>query len=89
MSFDKFFSKALCFFSTLKFDIFICRIYKDESEKWIVAEKCLKIVDFFVKTYEINPADFPVMGQNKDEYPPPGFYIMLEMNTNEKSELLK
>lgn len=45
--------------------------------------------DFFVRTYEINPADFPVMGQNKEEYPPPGFCIMLEMNTNEKSELLK
>lgn len=70
-------------------DLFTVRIYKDESEKWIVAEKCLKIFDFFVKTYEINPVDFPVMGQNKDEYPPPGFYIMLEMNTNEKSDLLK
>lgn len=69
--------------------IFYCRIYKDESEKWIIAEKCLKIFDFFVKNYEINPADFPVMGVNKDEYPLPGFYIMLEMNTNEKSDLLK
>lgn len=69
--------------------LFIHRIYKDEAEKWTVAEKCLQIFDFLVKTYEINPADFPVMGQNKDEYPPPGFYIMLEMNTNEKSELLK
>lgn len=54
-----------------------------------MAEKCLIIFEFFVKSYEINPADFPVMGQNKDEYPPPGFDIMLEMNLNEKSELLK
>lgn len=76
-------------FSLYCFCNVIYRVYKDESEKWIVAEKCLKMFDFFVKTYEINSADFSAMGQNKDEYPPPGFYIMLEMNTNEKSELLK
>lgn len=65
------------------------RIYKDENEKWTIAEKCLKTFDFFVRTYEISPADFPVSGQNQDEYAPPGFYIMLEMNINEKSSFLK
>lgn len=72
-----------------KHSIEIYRIYKDEAEKWAVAEKCLKMFDYFIRTYEINPVDFPVTGQNKEEYPPPGFYVMLEMNTNEKSDLLK
>lgn len=67
----------------------IYRIYNDESEKWIVAEKCLKMFDFFVKRYEINPADFLDMGKDTDEYPQPGFYIMLEMNKSEMSEFLK
>lgn len=71
------------------FVFFFHRIYKDEAEKWTVAEKCLKIFDFFIRNYEINPVDFPVTSQNKEEYPPPGFYVMLEMNTNEKSDLLK
>lgn len=62
--------------------------YNDESEKWIVAEKCLKMFDFFVKRYEINPADFLDMEKNTDEYPSPGFYIMLEMNKHEMSEFL-
>lgn len=55
----------------------------------MVAEKCLKIFDFFVHTYKIESADFPAMKQNKDEYPQPGFYIILEMHKNENSELLK
>lgn len=69
--------------------MYIFRIYSNEAEKWIVAEKCLKIFEFFVKTYGIDSADFPVQGQNKDKYPPPGFSIMLEMMTNEQSELLE
>lgn len=73
----------------LQFCISLFRIYKNESEKWIVGEKCLKILDFFVKTYEIRSADFQAMEKNEDEYAPPGFYIMLEVNSTEKSELLK
>lgn len=72
-----------------EFNRFFNRNYKDESEKWAVAEKCLKIFDYFIRTYEVNPADFPSNGQAKDEHPPPGFYIMLEMNTSEKSDFLK
>lgn len=68
---------------------FYNRNYKDEAEKWAVAEKCLQIFDYFLRTYEVNPADFPVNGQSKEEHPPPGFYILLEMNTSEKSDLLK
>lgn len=39
--------------------------------------------------YEVNPADFPIDGQIKEENSPPGFHIMLQMNKNEKSDLLK
>lgn len=70
------------------FDV-IYSIYKDDLEKWIVVEKCLKMFYFFVKAYEIDPDEFPVMEQNKQEYPPPGFFVMLQVNTNEKSKLLK
>lgn len=69
------------------FLLYIYRIHNNIAQKWIVAEKCLKIFDFLVKTYEIDPTDF--MEQNKDEYAPPGFYILLKMNTNETSEFLK
>lgn len=54
-----------------------------------MAEKCLKILEFYVQMYEVNPADFPVNGLIKDENPPPGFHILLQMNINDKSELLR
>lgn len=66
---------------------FYNRNYKDPGEKWVIAEKCLKILDMFIKNYEINSTDFPVSGHIKDENSPPGFHIMLQMNTN--SEFLR
>lgn len=69
------------------FGICIHRSYKDESEKWIVVEKCLKMFDFFTYTYEIDSTHFSDMGENDCEFPPPGFYIMLDMNRKEKSVL--
>lgn len=68
---------------------FYNRNYKDPAEKWAVAEKCLRILYHFIRTYEVNPADFPINGQIKEENPPPGFHVMLQMNTNDKSELLR
>lgn len=68
---------------------FYDRNYKDPSEKWRVAEKCLRLLEFFIRSYKVNPADFPVNGQVKEENPPPGFHVMLQMNTNDKSELLR
>lgn len=73
----------------MKIFVHFFRIYKDESEKWTIAEKCLKIFDHFIRIYEVNPSDFPVTGQSNDEDVPPGFYVMLEMNTNEKSDFFK
>lgn len=69
--------------------IFFIRNYKDEAEKWSIAEKCLKILDYFIRNYEINPNDFSFNTQNKEEYPSPGFYVMLQVNTTAKSDLLK
>ncbi len=54
-----------------------------------MAEKCLKILEFYAQMYEVNPADFPVNGIIKEENPPPGFHILLQMNINDKSELLR
>lgn len=66
---------------------FYNRNYKDAGEKWNVASKTLKILDMYVRTYDINPGDFPIQGQSKEENPPPGFHIMLQMNT--KSDFLR
>lgn len=65
------------------------RNYKDEAEKWSVAEKCLKILEFCIRIYEVNISDFTFTAQNKEEHPPPGFYLMLQLNTTAKSELLR
>lgn len=63
---------------------FYNRNYKNPAEKWEVGEKCLKLLHFYVKSYDISPSDFI---QAKDENSPPGFHIMLQMNT--KSETLR
>lgn len=65
---------------------FYNRIYKDPAEKWVVAEKCLKLLDMFVRNYEPNPADFP-MNHIREENPPPGFHVMLQLNT--KSDVFR
>lgn len=66
---------------------FYNRNYKDPKEKWEVAEKSLQICDMFMRMYEISPRDFPVNNVTKEENPPPGFHIMLQLHT--KSEFLR
>ncbi|CRK98110.1 CLUMA_CG011478, isoform A [Clunio marinus] len=66
---------------------FYNRNYKNPEEKWEIAEKCLKIFDFFLKIYEPSSRDFPINNVIKEENPPPGFHIMLSMNT--KTEFLR
>lgn len=63
---------------------FITRNYENESEKWEVGEKCLKILHSFLKNYEIHPVDF---SESKEENSPPGYHIMVQVHT--KSEILK
>ena len=66
---------------------FYNRNYKHPTEKWEIAEKCLQQLDHFVQMYEINPMDFPLNGQPRDENSSPGYHIMLWMHT--QSEFLR
>ncbi|GAB0093387.1 Nuclear pore complex protein Nup205 [Sergentomyia squamirostris] len=64
---------------------FFNRNYKEPSELWEIAERCLKILDLFLENYDVNPGDFNQ--ENKMENPHPGFHMMVQMNT--KSDTLK
>ncbi|XP_059616837.1 nuclear pore complex protein Nup205 [Phlebotomus argentipes] len=64
---------------------FFNRNYKEPAELWEVAERCLRILDLFLETYEVNPTDFTQ--ETRNENPPPGFHVMVQMNT--KSDTLK
>lgn len=66
---------------------FYNRNYKDPQEKWAVAEKCLEICDMFLRMYDVSPRDFPINHATKEENPPPGFHILLQLHT--KSEFLR
>lgn len=66
---------------------FYDRSYKNPAEKWNVAEKCLKLLETFIKSYEPSPNDFPVGNKIKEDNSPPGFHVMLQMN--DKSNLLQ
>lgn len=66
---------------------FYNRNYKDMTEKWEVAENSLQILDMFMRIYEITPRDFPTNNTQRDENPPPGFHVMLQLHT--KSEFLR
>ncbi|XP_018324440.1 nuclear pore complex protein Nup205 [Agrilus planipennis] len=62
------------------------RAYKDESEKWMVAAVCLKLLEKFLKHYEPQHSDFPNTTKQNEFNSPPGFHIMLQMNS--KTEFL-
>lgn len=66
---------------------FYSRNYKDVGEKWAIAAKILKILDMYLRTYDISPLDFPMQGMTKEENPLPGFHILLQMHT--KSDFLR
>ncbi|XP_055844433.1 nuclear pore complex protein Nup205 [Episyrphus balteatus] len=63
---------------------FYNRNYKNPAEKWEVGEKCLRLLHYFLKSYEISPADF---ADNREENAPPGYHIMLQLHT--KSDTLR
>uniref|UniRef100_A0A1B0A9W8 Nuclear pore complex protein Nup205 n=1 Tax=Glossina pallidipes TaxID=7398 RepID=A0A1B0A9W8_GLOPL len=63
---------------------FCNRNYKDPIEKWIIGVKCLKILQYLLDTYEVKPQHFD---GNKSSEAPPGFHIMLQLQT--KTELLR
>uniref|UniRef100_A0A1B0FYB5 Uncharacterized protein n=1 Tax=Phlebotomus papatasi TaxID=29031 RepID=A0A1B0FYB5_PHLPP len=64
---------------------FFNRNYKEPAELWEVAERCLRILDLFLENYEVNPMDFNQ--ETRSENSPPGFHVMVQMNT--KSDTLK
>ncbi|EAT37498.1 AAEL010526-PA [Aedes aegypti] len=57
------------------------------TEKWQIAEKCLRLLNAFVQRYTPTPVDFPSPTQNREENSPPGFHILLQINT--KSDFLR
>lgn len=66
---------------------FNTRSYKQQDEKWEVAKLCLELFEKLLSQYDPQKSDFPVIGQSTEPNSPPGYYIMLQLNT--KSELLR
>uniref|UniRef100_A0A1B0CE99 Nuclear pore complex protein n=1 Tax=Lutzomyia longipalpis TaxID=7200 RepID=A0A1B0CE99_LUTLO len=64
---------------------FFNRNYKEPAELWEVAEKCLRLLDLFLETYEVHPGDFAQ--ETRSENPPPGFHVMVQMNR--KSDMFR
>lgn len=64
---------------------FHTRSYKNPAEKWQVAHLCLILIEKFLHKYEPHPSNF-ASSKSSDFNAPPGFHIMLQLNT--KSELL-
>lgn len=62
------------------------RSYKNTEEKWQVMSLCLTLIEKFLNKYEPQDSDFPVNNKPNEFNSPPGFHIMLQLNT--KSELL-
>lgn len=80
------FDPYLTFIVNSVFLKFYTRAYKDQEEKWQVAKLCLKLLEKFLAQYDPNPSDFPQGTQTPDFNPPPGFHIMIQLNT--KSQFL-
>ncbi|KAL1374498.1 hypothetical protein pipiens_018057, partial [Culex pipiens pipiens] len=66
---------------------FYNRNYKNPAEKWQIAEKCLQLLHAFVRNYTPSPQDFPSPTAVREENSPPGFHILLQVNT--KSDFLR
>lgn len=62
------------------------RFYKDPAEKWEIFSLCLKLFLKFLLQYSPESSDFPSTTKPNEFNSPPGFHIMLQMNT--KSEFL-
>lgn len=80
------FDPYLTFIINSVFLKFHTRGYKNMEEKWQVAKACLKLFDKFLVQYNPQQSDFPIANQTMEFNPPPGFHIMIQMNT--KSQFL-
>lgn len=65
---------------------FNTRCYKEPADKWRIAEKCLRILNHFMQTYEVKPSDFQPQ-QQETNIPPCGFLVTLKLHS--ESEELK
>lgn len=80
------FDPYLTFIINSVFLRFHTRAYKNPEEKWLVAKMCLKLLEKFLMNYEPQSSDFPVGNQSSEFNPPPGFHLMIQLNT--KSQFL-
>lgn len=80
------FDPYLTFIINSVFLKFNARSYKDPAERWHVASLCLKLFEKFLNHYEPDVSDFPNTNKLNEFNSPPGFHLMLQMNS--KSEFL-
>ncbi|XP_067638350.1 nuclear pore complex protein Nup205 isoform X3 [Eurosta solidaginis] len=55
---------------------FYDRQYKNQTEKWEIGLKCLRIINYLVKIYEPTPSDFKEQADRSSSL---GYHIMLQM----------
>lgn len=80
------FDPYLNFIVTSVFLKFLSRPYKRPEEKWQMASLCLKLFEKFLLRYEPNATDSVADDAAASFNSPPGYHLMLQLNT--KSDLL-
>lgn len=80
------FDPYLTFIINSVFLKFYTRAYKNLEEKWHVAKLCLKLIEKFLNQYDPNQSDFLTLIQTAEFNAPPGFHLMIQLNT--KSQFL-
>jgi nuclear pore complex protein Nup205 len=80
------FDPYLSFIVNSVFLKFHTRSYRNPSEKWEIANLCLKLFEKFLNQYDPQLADFPKKNVPAEFNPPPGYHLMIQLNN--KSELL-
>lgn len=79
------FDPYLSFIMNSVFLKFHTRSYRNNAEKWEVANLCLRLFEKFLNQYDPTPFDFP-SNTSTSFNSPPGFHLMLQLNN--KSEFL-
>ncbi|RZC40322.1 nuclear pore complex protein Nup205 [Asbolus verrucosus] len=80
------FDPYLSFIINSVFLKFHTRSYRNSSEKWEIADLCLKLFEKFLNQYDPQITDFPKKNISNEFNSPPGYHLMIQMNN--KSELL-
>ena len=61
---------------------FHSRPYKDQNEKWQVAQLCLKLFNKLLQQYDPEPVEFVSEKDSVNFSFPPGFHIMMQFCSN-------